>query len=1056
MRDFQEVVRDCSLADMSYHGPVFTWSNKREEGIINKKLDRVLVNEEWNRKFPAAYGTFEAGGCSDHLRCRVTLASATPIPKGPFKFNNVLTTMPEFLQTVQDFWAGTPVLYHSTSAMFRFSKKLKSLKPILKSLGRNKLHNLSVRVDQAYTSLCEKQKLALETASSEAIAEENQAYTQWNSLAVLEEGYLQQKSKLHWLDVGDLNNKYFHNSVKARIAMNSIREILCSDGIVRTSQEDIKEEAVQFFKRFLQAKPEDFEGSSVSEIQSLLSYRSSILDHERLLRDVTEEEIRKVLFSMPQHKSPGPDGYTVEFFIHAWPVLGKDFVIAIQSFFLKGFLPKGVNTTILALIPKKQEVSGMKDYRPISCCNVLYKVVSKLMANRLKEILPASIAPNQSAFIKDRLMMENLLLASELVKDYHKDSISSRSALKIDISKAFDSVQWPFLINILKAMCLPDIFIHWIELCISTASFSVQVNGELSGFFRSERGLRQGCSLSPYLFVICMNVLSCMLDKAAEGKRIGYHPRCRNMSLTHLCFADDIMVFSDGTTKSIKGTLEVFDRFAAMSGLKISLEKSTAFMAGISPRAKEAILQQFPFALGTLPVKYLGLPLLTKRMSQMDYLPLVEKIRTRITSWTTRFLSFAGRLQLIKSVLSSIINFWFSVFRLPKACLVEIEKLFSAFLWSGPELNAKRAKVAWSEVCKPKKEGGLGLKTLKETNEVSLLKLIWRILSARDSLWVQWLSKNLIRKESFWSVKGNSCMGSWIWKKILQQRDKASQLHRMEVRSGTSTSFWYDHWCPLGRLHQLLGPRGIIDLGIASHATVAEVMNTHRRKRHRVDLLNQIENYIALAIQDRGTESDRSLWKQKEDSFKCSFSSSTTWQRIRTINPSCDWYRGVWFSSATPKFSFITWLVFQNRLATGDKLRKWNSEAWHSCVFCDEELETRDHLFFSCPFSSQIWCSLTKGLLHGRRISSWSLITPHLLDTSRPYLHLFTLRYTFQATIHSLWRERNSRRHGGLAIPVTQLAKIIDKNIRNRFSTAIKSGNTRLQGGLQFWFQIHS
>ena len=263
-RDFQEAVRYCSLADMSYHGPVFTWCNKREEGLVNKKLDRVLVNEEWNRNFPATYGIFEAGGCSDHLRCQVKFGIAIPKPKGPFKFNNVLTTMPEFLPTMKDYWDGTPALFHSTSAMFRFSKKLKCLKPILKSLGRSTLHNLTMRVDEAYITLCEKQKITLETATSQAIAEENQAHTQWHSLAVLEEGYLQQKSKLHWLEVGDQNNKYFHNSVKARLAMNLIREIQCSDGRVCTSQDDIKEEAVRFFQTFLQAKP------TVMRVQVLL------------------------------------------------------------------------------------------------------------------------------------------------------------------------------------------------------------------------------------------------------------------------------------------------------------------------------------------------------------------------------------------------------------------------------------------------------------------------------------------------------------------------------------------------------------------------------------------------------------------------------------------------------------------------------------------------------------------------------------------------------------------------------------------------------------------
>ncbi|KAL9831310.1 putative reverse transcriptase zinc-binding domain-containing protein [Arabidopsis thaliana] len=272
----------------------------------------------------------------------------------------------------------------------------------------------------------------------------------------------------------------------------------------------------------------------------------------------------------------------------------------------------------------------------------------------------------------------------------------------------------------------------------------------------------------------------------------------------------------------------------------------------------------------------------------------------------------------------------------------------------------------------------------------------------------------------------------------------------MEVRSGTTTSFWHDHWSPLGRLHQHLGSRGTIDLGIATQATVAEVLDTHRRKRHRADFLNQIENHIELVRQARSQESDRSLWKQKEDSFKGSFSSPKTWQQIRTISNECEWYRGVWFPSSTPKYSFVTWLAFHNRLATGDRLYKWNSEARATCVFCDEELETRDHLFFSCPYSSQIWIALAKGLLNGRNVSSWSLITPHLLDSSQPYLHVFTLRYTFQALIHSLWRERNGRRHGEPAIPASKLTKLIDKNIRNRFSTLQKMGNKRLQGGLQY------
>lgn len=235
---------------------------------------------------------------------------------------------------------------------------------------------------------------------------------------------------------------------------------------------------------------------------------------------------------MASDKSPGPDGFTCEFYKSAWPVIGNDFVIAVQSFFTKGFLPKGVNSTILALIPKKDDATKMGDYRPISCCNVLYKVLSKILANRLKQILPKFISTNQSAFVKDRLLMENVLLASELVKCYHKTTISSRCAVTIDISKAFDSVQWSFVLSILSAIKMPDKFVLWVKKCIELASFSVQINGELAGYFNSARGLRQGCSLSLYLFVICMEVLSKLLNKAAVERKIGYHPYCQEVKLT--------------------------------------------------------------------------------------------------------------------------------------------------------------------------------------------------------------------------------------------------------------------------------------------------------------------------------------------------------------------------------------------------------------------------------------------------------------------------------------------------------------------------------------------
>lgn len=152
-------------------------------------------------------------------------------------------------------------------------------------------------------------------------------------------------------------------------------------------------------------------------------------------------------------------------------------------------------------------------------------------------------------------------------------------------------------------------------------------------------------------------------------------------------------MFVEGNKQSIVEVLAVFDKFATHSGLRVSIEISTIYMDGIEQEVKEEIMSVFPFEYGTLPVKYLGLPLLTRKMTSSDYAPLVEKIRMQLSSWTTRHISFAGRLQLLKSVILSLVNFWMATFRLPKACIREISKLCATFLWSGPTLNPKKQRL---------------------------------------------------------------------------------------------------------------------------------------------------------------------------------------------------------------------------------------------------------------------------------------------------------------------------------------------------------------------------
>lgn len=219
------------------------------------------------------------------------------------------------------------------------------------------------------------------------------------------------------------------------------------------------------------------------------------------------------------NKTPGADGYTSGFFKAGWALLGSEVISSISAFLYTGFLPSATNATVLCLVPKRPGASSISDYRPISCCNTLNKVISKLLVHRLKPILPALILPNQTAFVQGRLLVENTVLAAEIIHGYHRNKGPKRMVIKVDIAKAFDTISWDFIFTCLESLEIPYDFIRWLQACVCTPSFCVGYNGTVQGYFKSKRGLRQGDPLSPCLFVIAMNYLSTLLDKAAaEGK----------------------------------------------------------------------------------------------------------------------------------------------------------------------------------------------------------------------------------------------------------------------------------------------------------------------------------------------------------------------------------------------------------------------------------------------------------------------------------------------------------------------------------------------------------
>ena len=366
-----------------------------------------------------------------------------------------------------------------------------------------------------------------------------------------------------------------------------------------------------------------------------------------------------------------------------------------------------------------------------------------------------------------------------------------------------------------------------------------------------------------------------------------------------------------------------------------------------------------------------------------------------------------------------------------------------------PDLKTTKAKVSWKDICYPKEEGGLGMRSLKELNKIYGLKLIWRLM-AETSLWVRWVQCYLIRQGSFWSIKESTSSGSWVWRKLLKLRGLAKEFLKKEVRNGECTSFWYDRWSRFNTLKDVLGERGPLDLGVPDYYSVAEAKRNRRRRNHRVELLNQIEE--ELSKYGSYPDEDVALWKQAEGKFMAKFSTRKTWEQVREKRPNCAWYRRVWFPQSTPKYAFFMWVALKERLQTTDRMQKWNSSINTTCVLCTDALESCDHLFFGCRYSGTVWRNLVEGLMCDQFTMVWNELIDIVSKSWVTPIKTFIIRYTLQATMHTVWWERNARRPGDAPRDINILTKMVDKSVRLRL-LSLKGRGDYFEEGLITWFE---
>ncbi|GJW39768.1 hypothetical protein Tco_0065613 [Tanacetum coccineum] len=621
------------------------------------------------------------------------------------------TLFPERMSKFNDIVAEQWLMSVDGYLMYRVVTKMKALKKPLRKLLQSH-GNLHDRVNSLRTELDE----------------------------IDEEWFLKQKAKIEWLDVGDSNSSYFHKSVKCknqRSRIDSIRD------------------------------NEDNEVTSLHVAKLLLIKALPPFSFLGL--------VGIPLFNIGDDRAPGLDGFASVFFKKSWNIVGNDVCSAVREFFDNGQLLKEVNHTFLALIPKVSTPLKVTDYRPISCCNVLYKCISKIITNRIIDGLKEIVSENQSAFIPGRRISDNILITQELMHNYHRNRGPPRCAFKVDIQKAYDTVDWKFL----------DYILRW------------------------KRELRQG------------------------------------------------------DVDSARLIMEALGEFQNCSGLVPSIPKSKVYFCNVQNQIKTEILGIMPFTQGELPVKYLGVPLISSRLFNRDCKILVEKVVNKVGDWKNKSLSYAGRLQLCRSVLSSMHVYWAVVLVIPISIIHDIEQLMRGFLWCNGDLKRGKAKVAWEDICLPKSEGGLGIRSLEIFNIALMTTHIWNIVTNKESLWVKWVHMYKLKGRTIWDIPVRADM-SWGWQKLLQ------------IQEVVKPFFW-----------KILGN------GYNLKTCVADMVTNEGWKCPHVWLLKAPNiNLILEALRPRGFE--------------------------------VSWWKVVWFSHNIPRHSFHMWLVMKNSLKTHDRIRQWD------------------------------------------------------------------------------------------------------------------------------------
>ena len=534
------------------------------------------------------------------------------------------------------------------------------------------------------------------------------------------------RSKVRWHEHRERNTRYFYGLEKRNYENKTTTKLKLSNGDFTSDQSEILREQMHFYKTLYSSDKNRSPDLNDSALSAFSDNIISLENDDKLSCEgkVTQVECLKALKEFKNEKSPGTDGLQAEFYKHFWKELHVDMIHSFNFAFDSGSLSISQRRGIITLIPKPNKDTTLLDnLRPISLLNIDYKILTKVIAKRLEKVLPKIINPDQTGYVKNRFIGENIRLISDIMS-YTEESSILGIALFLDFKKAFDAIEWDFIDNCLKKFNFgPDIQ-NWFKVVYNNVNSCVLNNGYASEFFSLERGVRQGCPLSGLLFVIGIEILAKTIKNDAGIKGIKVGEKEIKVSL----YADDTTVFVRDLD-SIAHLLSLLDKFKNLSGLEINTKKTEGMWLGCWKNNTET---PFGFRWPRDPIKTLGI-FFSYDLNKTNELNFVEKIKNlekTLNCWKRRNLTLYGKINIVKTFGLSKLIYNSSVLVVPVNLIKEIEKLIFSFIWDG-----KPAKIKKSTIIGERKHGGL--KMTDFNTMIKALKVAWipRLQSRTDASW---------------------------------------------------------------------------------------------------------------------------------------------------------------------------------------------------------------------------------------------------------------------------------------------------------------------------------